>query len=71
MLITQRQSATNVVMGSYSQTSGQGDSVLEKNIFKMFSLHTHTASMNKRPKSQGDMQPRGGGRDNYIALPLE
>lgn len=68
---------TKTVCNEYGdgQTAGQEDGVLvkkkKKNAFKMFSLHTHMATMNERPQSRGDISSRRGGRGKETALPLE
>lgn len=57
-LLTNNANYTKTVCNKYSdrcyrQTAGQGDGAVGKSMFKMFSLQTHTAVMNKRPESQG------------------
>lgn len=60
------------------QTAGLEGGVLgrvvywgKKNAFEMFSLRTHTASMNERPWSQGVTLSRRGDREKETDLPLE
>lgn len=72
-LLTNNANYTKTVWNEYDdgQTAGQEGGVLEKNVFKMFSLRTHMASMNERPQSQGDTSSRRGGRGKETAWPVE